>query len=96
VWELTLRTVTTLVRTFEEDTKAEGFALAWYDVLIQLYQAPRQRLRMQDPADAVVATRSGLSRLIDRMEKAELVRREALADDRRGSYAVLTELGRAT
>jgi DNA-binding MarR family transcriptional regulator len=96
VWELTLRTVTALIRTFEDDMKAEGFALSWYDVLIQLSQAPRQRLRMQDLADAVVVTRSGLSRLIDRMEKADLVRREAVADDGRGSYAVLTEQGRAT
>jgi len=96
VWELTLRTVTALIRTFEEDMKAEGFALAWYDVLIQLSQAPRQRLRMQDLADGVVVTRSGLSRLIDRMEKADLVRREAVADDGRGWYAVLTEQGRAT
>lgn len=96
IWELTLRTVTGLLRTFEEDMKAQGFALPWYDVLVQLMEAPGERLRMQDLADNVVLTRSGLSRLIDRMEKAELVRREPAADDRRGSYAVLTELGRAT
>jgi DNA-binding MarR family transcriptional regulator len=95
VWELTLRTVTALLRAFEDDMKAEGFALPWYDVLIQLVNAPQQRLRMQDLADAVVVTRSGLSRLIDRMEKAGLVRREPVADDGRGSYAALTEQGRA-
>lgn len=96
VWELTLRTVTGLLRTFEDDMKAEGFALSWYDVLIQLLQAPEKRLRMQDLADAVVLTRSGLSRLIDRMERAGLVRRVPAADDRRGSYAELTGEGRAT
>lgn len=96
VWELTLRTVTTLVRSFEDDMKAEGFALSWYDVLIQLVEAPQHRLRMQDLADAVVVTRSGLSRLIDRMEKADLVTREPVADDGRGSYAMLTEQGHAT
>ncbi|MEJ2287652.1 MAG: MarR family transcriptional regulator [Deinococcales bacterium] len=96
VWELTLRTVTALLRDFEDDMKAEGFALPWYDVLIQLVHAPQQRLRMQDLADAVVVTRSGLSRLIDRMEKAGLVRREPVPDDARGSYAALTEEGRST
>lgn len=96
VWELTLRTVTGLVRALEEDMKAEGFPLLWYDVLIQLVQAPRQRLRMQDLADAVILSRSGLTRLIDRMEEAGLVRRESAVDDRRGSYAVLTGEGRAT
>jgi len=96
VWELTLRTVTGLLRTFEEDIKAEGFSLPWYDVLIQLAHAPGNRLRMQDLADAVVVTRSGLSRLIDRMESAGLVEREPVEDDRRGSYAVLLEAGRTT
>lgn len=95
VWELLLRTVTGLLRTFEDDMKAEGFALAWYDVLIQLAVAPEHRLRMQDLADAIVLTRSGMTRLIDRMEKAGLVRREPVADDRRGAYAVLTEQGRS-
>lgn len=94
-WELTLRTVTAMLRSFEEDMKLEGFALAWYDVLVQLELAPDKRLRMQDLADAVIVTRSGLTRLVDRMEKAGLVRREPCEDDRRGLYAVLTEEGRA-
>lgn len=96
VWELTLRTVTGILRTFEEDMRDEGFELSWYDVLIQLVQAPQHRLRMQDLADAVVLSRSGLTRLSDRMEKAGLVRREPVPDDRRGAYAVLTDRGRAT
>jgi DNA-binding MarR family transcriptional regulator len=95
VWELTLRTITGLLRTFEDDMKAEGLALAWYDVLIQLSASPEKRLRMQDLADAVVLTRSGLSRLIDRMERSGLVQRVPAADDRRGSYAALTEEGQA-
>lgn len=95
VWELTLRTVTGILRTFEDDMKAEGFSLAWYDVLIQLAHAPGERLRMQDLAAAVVVTRGGLTRLIDRMEKRGLVGREPAEDDLRGLYAVLTEQGRA-
>jgi DNA-binding MarR family transcriptional regulator len=61
VWELTLRTVTGLLRIFEQDMKADDFSLSWYDVLIQLAYAPEQRLRMQDLADAVILTRSGLT-----------------------------------
>jgi DNA-binding MarR family transcriptional regulator len=98
VWELTLRTITGILRSFEGDMKAEGPSLPSYDVLVQLMQAPEKRLRMQDLADAVIVTRtrSGLSRLIDRMEEAGLVRREPAMDDRRGSYAVLTDEGRAS
>lgn len=96
VWEAMLRTVTGLVRSFEEDMKAEGFSLPWYDVLIQLVQAADHRLRMQDLAEAVVLSRSGLTRLVDRMEGAGLVRREPAPGDRRGAFAVLTEEGRAT
>ncbi len=96
VWELTLRTVTGLLRAFEEDMKGDDFSLSWYDVLIQLAYAPEQRLRMQDLADAVVLTRSGLTRLVDRMERAGLVQRQPVPGDRRGSYAALTEKGRTT
>lgn len=98
VWELTLRTITGILRSFEGDMKAEGSSLPAYDVLVQLMQAPEKRLRMQDLADAVIVTRtrSGLSRLIDRMEKAGLVERAPAEDDKRGSYAVLTEEGRTT
>ncbi len=92
-WELTLRTVAGLVRTFEEDMKAEDFALPQYDVLVQLVLAPERRLRMQELAEGVILSRSGLTRLIDRMEKAGLVRREPVPGDRRGAYTVLTERG---
>ena len=73
---------------------AAGLPLSWFDVLIHLYEAPKGRLRLQALADSVVLSRSGLTRLIDRMEAAGLVRRELSAEDRRGFYAVLTENGR--
>src|SRR5688500_20117386 len=59
--------------------------LAWYDVLWPLYRAPQRRLRMGQLAGEVVTIgRTGLSRLVDRIEGAGLLRREAVADDRRG------------
>src|SRR3954470_13791015 len=69
--------------------------LGWYDVLLELSVAPEQRLRMHELARAVVLSRSGLSRLVDRLERAGLLRREADPADRRGSFAVLTEEGAA-
>lgn len=67
--------------------------LAWYDVLWVLERAPRRRLRMHEMADAVVITRSNLTRLIDRLEVEGLVARARSPDDRRGAFAVLTASG---
>ncbi len=71
-----------------------GMSLPWYDVLLQLSEAPHGRLRLQDLADKVLYSRSGLTRLIDRMESAGLVSREPCTDDKRGTYAVLTPQGK--
>jgi DNA-binding MarR family transcriptional regulator len=69
--------------------------LTWYDVLIQL-QERGGRARMQELARSILFSKSGLTRLIDRMEKAGVVRREACSDDARGTYAVITAAGRRT
>jgi DNA-binding MarR family transcriptional regulator len=70
--------------------------LGWYDVLLELSGAPDGRLRMHELARAVVLSRSGLTRLVDRLEGAGLLRREPDPADRRGAYAAITEAGRAT
>ena len=94
-WEAVLRTVGSLLNTFEgELQEAVGLPLTWYDVLVQLSAAPDGRLRMQALADSVVLSRSGVTRLIDRMEKSNLVERQHCTEDRRGYFAVLTEEGR--
>jgi len=67
--------------------------LTWYDVLIQL-QDRGGRARMQDLARSILFSKSGLTRLIDRMEKAGVVRREACTQDARGTYAVITAAGK--
>ena len=64
-----------------------------YDVLLALDRAPARRLRLSDLADHVVLSRSGLTRLVDRLEAQGLLRRERCPEDRRGAYAVLTEQG---
>jgi len=79
----------------DELVARSGMALTTYDVLVQLSEAPSGRLRMSELADLVVLSRSGLTRLVDRMVRDGLVRRDECEDDRRGSYAVVTAAGRA-
>lgn len=73
---------------------AHGLPLASFDVLEQLAQAPHHRLRMNDLAVGVLLSRSGLTRLVDRLEREGLVARNACANDARGLFAVLTPAGR--
>jgi DNA-binding MarR family transcriptional regulator len=70
-------------------------SLEHYDVLLCLKRAPggETRLRLSELAKAVTLSRSGLTRLVDRLEKAGLLRREACPSDRRGAFAVLTPKG---
>ena len=84
-----------VVGAIEERLTQTGLPeLAWYDVLWALERAPQDRLRMHELATATVITRSNLTRLVDRLEKAGLVARERDEEDRRGAFAVLTPAGR--
>lgn len=95
-WYAFLTAHAAAVGAIEREVAEEGLIpLTWYDVLVALWEAPDHRLRLHELAKAVVLSRSGLTRLVDRLENAGLMRREACADDRRGAYAVLTEAGRA-
>jgi DNA-binding MarR family transcriptional regulator len=67
--------------------------LTWYDVLWTLYRAEGRRLRIRELADAAVLSSTGMTRFVDRLEAAGLVRREAVPGDRRGAYAVITKEG---
>lgn len=74
--------------------KAKLPPLAWYDALWALERADNGRRRMHEMADMVVLSRSNLTRLVDRLEKAGLVRRVRSQDDGRGAYAEITAEGR--
>lgn len=68
--------------------------LSWYDVLWALRRAPDRTLRMGELADHVVTiSRSGLTRLVERIEKAGYLRRERFEADHRGMWAILTPAG---
>ena len=96
VWRSFLQAHATLLRRLETDLMAEhDMPLATYDVLVQLVEAPERRLRMTELAQRVLLSRSGLTRLVDRLEREQLVRREACDTDARGTFAVLTDAGYA-
>jgi DNA-binding MarR family transcriptional regulator len=74
---------------------AHGLTLSDYDVLVQLARAPERKLRNIDLAKAVVLTRSGVTRLVDGLEKDGLVARTSCPSDKRGSFVSLTDAGLA-
>jgi DNA-binding MarR family transcriptional regulator len=96
-WRSLLRGQALVLEQVERDFSAAGLPpLGWYDVLTELDKAPGGRLRIHELADAVILSRSGLSRLLDRIESAGLLRREPCKDDRRGAFATITPAGRKT
>jgi DNA-binding MarR family transcriptional regulator len=74
---------------------AHGLTLSDYDVLVQLARSPERKLRNIDLAKAVVLTRSGVTRLVDGLEKDGLVARKSCPSDKRGSFVSLTDEGLA-
>jgi DNA-binding MarR family transcriptional regulator len=94
-WRGVLFASARVLRVAELDLiEREGFPLTWLDVMAQLYDAPDNGLRMQELEERSLFTRSGLTRLVDRIEAAGLVRREPVPGDRRGVRVVLTSEGR--
>jgi DNA-binding MarR family transcriptional regulator len=67
--------------------------LPWYEVLATVAEAPDRRMRMGDLAEALVITRGGLTKLVDRLVKAGLLERTFCETDRRVSYATLLPAG---
>ena len=80
-------------RLDEELQVAHGLSLAEYDALLQIARAPGRRVRMNVLAERVILSRSGITRLVDRLETAGSVERMACTTDARGQEAVLTPLG---
>lgn len=89
-WADLLRAHAHLLRVLDAELVGKDLLpLDWYDVLLTLARSPGQRLRLNELADRVFLSRSGLTRLVDRLEKANLLKREPCPDDRRGHFAVL-------
>jgi DNA-binding MarR family transcriptional regulator len=95
-WRELLRTHASLVKTLDREMdQAHDLSLSSYEVLLFLGSAEGSRMRMCDLADSVLLSRSGLTRLIDRLERGGLVVRDSCEQDARGAYAVLTDAGLA-
>jgi len=93
-WREFLRAHARLTRRMETDlVREQRLSLAAYDVLVQLAEAPQRRLRMTDLADALLLSRSGVTRLVGRLEQIGLVARCRAAGDGRGVVAELTDRG---
>ncbi len=93
-WRALLGAHASLTSQIERELAASGLPpLGWYDVLWPLYEADGRRLRMSALAAEVTISRTGLTRLVDRIEGAGLIRREPVPEDRRGSYVVLAPAG---
>jgi DNA-binding MarR family transcriptional regulator len=93
-WRAFLRAHASITRALEAELLTEQeLSLASYDVLVQLAEAPDRRLRMTELADAVLLSRSGVTRLVDRLEKGGLVARCPVENDGRGVAARLTDNG---
>lgn len=93
-WRAFINAHATVIGQIEQElAEAKSLPLSSYDVLVALSETPDHRLRMHELASRVVLSRSGLTRLVDRLETEGLLARDRCGTDRRGAYAVLTEKG---
>ena len=95
-WRLYFESALALIDVLESDFERDaGFPVQWYDVLVHLEETP-EGLRMNELAERVLYSKSGLTRVVDRMEKAGLVRRVVPENDRRSIFVSQTDRGRET
>ena len=83
-----------ILAAIEADLATAGLpSLSWYDALYELYLAPGRHLRMNELARSALLSRSGLTRLVDKLEKEKLIERRACPSDGRVQHAQLTDKG---
>ncbi len=93
-WRSFLTAHALITRRISQELTAQGLPeLGSYDVLWALYRQPERRLRINELAREVVLSPTGMSRFVDRLEKAGVVRRENVPGDRRAFHVVITEEG---
>jgi DNA-binding MarR family transcriptional regulator len=95
-WGAYIRLAKMLMRQLDRDLHPFGLSTNDYEILVELSEAPENRLRMTELADLTAQSRSRLSHQITRMEVRGLVRRVACDGDKRGTFAVITPRGLAT
>ena len=94
-WRGFLRVQSGIVKELDAEMQAEhGLPLSSYEVLLFLATSPDGEMRMSELASGVLLSKSGLTRLVDRLERLGYVQRRAATSDARGAYAVITDRGR--
>lgn len=94
-WPIFLRTSVLLIDVLDRELRASvGLQLTWFDVLAQLSKTSEGRMPMKQLAENILLSKSGITRLVDRMESAGLIKRDSCATDGRVVYAALTSSGR--
>jgi DNA-binding MarR family transcriptional regulator len=94
-WRGMLRAQAALAKALDAQLEAaHGLQLSSYEVLTYLADAEEERMRMCDLASSILLSRSGLTRLVDRLGREGLIERVACSDDARGQFAKLTPAGR--
>jgi DNA-binding MarR family transcriptional regulator len=94
LWRSFVRVNAALMRRLDDELRAEtGLSLSAVEVLWVLTSAPGNRVRMTDLAEHLVFTRSGVTRLVDRLERDGLVVRGEVDEDARGRFTILTRRG---
>jgi len=93
-WRAFLQAHARITRRLDEELRAEhDLSLAEYDAIVTIANAPDRRIRMRQLADRVILSKSGVTRLIDRLVLDGLVQRDVCQSDARGAEAVLTPAG---
>jgi DNA-binding MarR family transcriptional regulator len=82
-----------LLEALDQDLEGHDLSMPDYEVLAQLSEAPGRKLRMSELAEISMISKSRLSHRIKVMESSGLVRREACKEDKRGSWAIMTDKG---
>jgi DNA-binding MarR family transcriptional regulator len=96
MWRGYLDSTRLLLRALDRQLEADaGISFADFEVLVLLSEAPQQRLRMSELAEAAVTSRSGVTRAVTRLAEAGWLQRVVCEEDKRGSYAELTAAGMA-
>ena len=94
-WINLLQVQSVIVESLEQDlAEAKRIPLPWLEVLMQITSSPDGRMKMQDLAHSVLLSKSGVTRLVDRMAEAGLIERKPCAEDRRAVWATATAAGR--
>ena len=95
-WRLFFESANALLDVLDTELERDsGISLRWYDVLVHLEDSP-EGVSMTALADRILCSKSGFTRVVDRMEAAGFVRRVRPEHDRRSILVVLTDDGRET